>query len=69
MLSASLNKTLLSFLHSLSGLIVVFVLFQFFNQKGVHDVPSPEKLFNDITNLDIQGTGADFVAQVRRTPV
>ncbi|XP_041360666.1 serine/threonine-protein kinase RIO3-like [Gigantopelta aegis] len=39
---------------------------KFFDKRGVHNVPSPEKLFNDVTGLDIQGTGADFVAQVQR---
>lgn len=33
-------------------------------KQGVHDVLSPEELFNSITGLNIQGTGADFNAQV-----
>lgn len=38
----------------------------YFTKQGVHDVLSPEELFNSITGLNIQGTGADFNAQVQR---
>lgn len=38
----------------------------FFTKNGVYDVPSPEKMFNKVTKLDLKGTGADFVAQVQR---
>ncbi|PVD32581.1 hypothetical protein C0Q70_08023 [Pomacea canaliculata] len=38
----------------------------YFMKQGVHDVLSPEELFNSITGLNIQGTGADFNAQVQR---
>ncbi|XP_046584241.1 serine/threonine-protein kinase RIO3-like [Haliotis rubra] len=39
---------------------------RFFNSYGVHDVASPEELFNETTRLSIQGTGADFLCQVQR---
>lgn len=34
--------------------------------NGVKDVPKPEVLFNDITELNISGEGPDFLSQVRR---
>ncbi|XP_060077946.1 serine/threonine-protein kinase RIO3-like isoform X2 [Ylistrum balloti] len=39
---------------------------KFFRSGGVHQVKTPEELFNYVTGLDISGEGADFVAQVRR---
>ncbi|XP_076082709.1 serine/threonine-protein kinase RIO3-like isoform X1 [Mytilus galloprovincialis] len=38
----------------------------FFQSRDVHGVPTPEELFNDITGLEIQGEGLEFVAQVQR---
>lgn len=38
----------------------------FFKKNNVHGVPTPEKLFNDITELEIQGEGLEFVSQVQR---
>ncbi|KAK3088153.1 hypothetical protein FSP39_015427 [Pinctada imbricata] len=38
----------------------------FFRKSGVHDVLSPEELFNHITDLKITGKGKDFEAQVQR---
>ncbi|KAK7091124.1 serine/threonine-protein kinase RIO3-like [Littorina saxatilis] len=38
----------------------------FFEKQNVHNVLSPEQLFNEVTDLDIQGEGADFSAQVQR---
>ena len=42
------------------------IFFQFFQSRDVHGVPTPEELFNDITGLEIQGEGLEFVAQVQR---
>lgn len=38
----------------------------YFKKQGVHGVLSPEKLFNEVTGLDIQGEGQDFSIQVQR---
>lgn len=38
----------------------------FFSKNGVYDVASPEEMFNKVTKLGIEGTGADFIAQVQR---
>ncbi|XP_069105640.1 serine/threonine-protein kinase RIO3-like isoform X1 [Argopecten irradians] len=38
----------------------------FFSSRGVHQVMTPEEIFNHVTGLDISGEGADFIAQVRR---
>lgn len=38
----------------------------YFKKQGVHAVLSPEKLFNEVTGLDIQGKGTDFCNQVQR---
>lgn len=38
----------------------------FFLKYDVHGVPTAENLFNDITGLEIQGEGLEFVAQVQR---
>ena len=47
--------------------VLYILLFQFFSKNGVHGVLSPEKMFNKVTKLDIEGTGADFIAQVNTT--
>lgn len=39
---------------------------KFFKKAGVHNVKEPEKLFNQITGLNIKGKGAEFAAQVQR---
>ncbi|XP_033726912.1 serine/threonine-protein kinase RIO3-like isoform X2 [Pecten maximus] len=38
----------------------------FFRSGGVHQVMTPEEMFNHVTGFDISGEGADFIAQVRR---
>lgn len=45
---------------------VFFLSLQFFKKAGVHNVKEPEKLFNQITGLNIKGKGAEFAAQVQR---
>ncbi|XP_062577269.1 serine/threonine-protein kinase RIO3-like isoform X2 [Saccostrea cucullata] len=39
---------------------------KFFKKAGVHNVKEAEKLFNQITRLNIKGKGAEFAAQVQR---
>lgn len=43
-----------------------FLSLQFFKKAGVHNVKEPEKMFNQITGLNIKGKGAEFAAQVQR---
>lgn len=38
----------------------------FFTKGGVYDVPTAEAMFNKVTKLNIQGTGADFISQVQK---
>ncbi|KAL3889820.1 hypothetical protein ACJMK2_002148 [Sinanodonta woodiana] len=39
---------------------------RFFQKQGAHDVLSAERIFNMVTGLNLQGEGADFIAQVQK---